>query len=105
MKQLLEVRSNAHYTQPESEKDEFELKAWLELVIIHTNGKKYEVKGKSIVTETAIAESRFIVSPEMLTQLISDLQMQQKKMEGIRHNAEKLTSLVRYVSQAPEENK
>jgi hypothetical protein len=99
MKQILDVRSNAYYTQPENAK-EFELKAFLEIVIIHTDGKDYKLKGGKLETTPNLVESRFVCSPEQLTELIGDLQMHQKKMESIRQNAEKLTGLVKYIDES-----
>ena len=98
MKEMLSVRSNAYYTQEEGQK-EFTLNPMLELVIIHTDGKNYKLTKNNIESSPKLAECRLIVSPEMLSYLISDLQLHQKKLDGIRKNADKLNSLVRYVNQ------
>ena len=102
MKQVLDVRSNAYYTQTENAK-EFELKAFLEIIIIHTDGKDYKIKAGKLKTSPNLTESRFVCSPEQLTQPINDLQMHQKKMEGIRQNADKLTGLVKYIDKGSDE--
>lgn len=96
MKQILEVRSNAFYLQPENAK-EFELQGYLEIIIIHTDGKYYKVKGGKLETTPSFVESRLVCSSEQLTNLITDLNMHQKNMDGVRKNAEKLTRLVKYI--------
>ena len=75
---MVSVRSNAYYTQEECEK-EFTLKAMLELVIIHTDGKNYKLTKNDIESSPKLAECRLIVSPEMIQHLITDLQLHQKK--------------------------
>lgn len=97
MKQMISVRSNAYYTQEEGQK-EFALNAMLELVIIHTDGKNYKLTKNDIESSPKLAECRLIVSPEMIQHLITDLQLHQKKLEGIRKNADQLNSLVRHIT-------
>jgi hypothetical protein len=97
MKQMLSVRSNAYYTQEEGEK-EFALKPMLELVIIHTDGKNYKLTKNDMESSPKLSESRLIVSPEMLQHLITDLQLHQKKLDGIRKNSDQLNSLVRHIT-------
>lgn len=95
MKEVLSVRSNGIYFQEESK--DFSLNARLEVVIIHTDGKKYDLVNDVVQTSMKISESRFTVSPEMLQNLITDLQLHQKKLEGFRSNAEQLNSLVNHL--------
>jgi hypothetical protein len=97
MKQMVSVRSNAYYTQEEGEK-EFALKPMLELVIIHTDGKNYKLTKNDMESSPKLSESRLIVSPEMLQHLITDLQLHQKKLDGIRKNADELNSFVRHIT-------
>lgn len=94
---MVSVRSNAYYTQEEGQK-EFALNPMLELVIIHTDGKNYKLTKNDIESSQKLTESRLIVSPEMLQHLITDLQLHQKKLEGIRKNADQLNSLVRHIT-------
>jgi len=96
MKEMVSVRSNAYYTQEEGE-TEFILKPMLELVIIHTDGKNYKLTKNDMQSSPKLSESRLIVSPEMLQYLITDLQLHQKKLDGIRKNADQLNSLVRHI--------
>jgi hypothetical protein len=98
MKEIIDVRSNVGYSQPEGI-DEFKLEAFMELVIIHSNGKKYFVKDKHLTSKTVFEEIRLTVSPEMLTTLITELQLHQKKLEGIRTNADKSTALVKHIQE------
>lgn len=98
MKEILSVRSNVYYRQEEGQ--EFALKAMLELVIIHTEGKNYKLTKNNLKSSAKINESRLIVSPEMLQQLIVDLQFHQKTLEGVRKNADQLNSLVRYIGES-----
>jgi hypothetical protein len=93
MKQMVSVRSNAYYTQ-----EEFALKPMLELVIIHTDGKNYKLTKNDMESSPKLSESRLIVSTEMLQHLITDLQLHQKKLDGIRKNADQLNSLVRHIT-------
>ena len=94
---MVSVRSNAYYTQEEGEK-EFALKPMLEIVIIHTDGKNYKLTKNDMESSPKLSESRLIVSPEMLQHLITDLQLHQKKLDGIRKNADQLNSLVRHIT-------
>jgi hypothetical protein len=96
MKEMVSVRSNAYYTQEEGAK-EFALKPMLELVIIHTDGKNYKLTKNDMQSSPKLSESRLIVGPEMLQYLITDLQLHQKKLDGIRKNADQLNSLVRHI--------
>jgi hypothetical protein len=76
MKEMISVRSNACYIQAENE---FALKPVLEIIIIHTDGKNYKFTTNELKTTSKIAETRFIVNPEMLNELIVELQLHQKK--------------------------
>lgn len=97
MKEVLSVRSNPYYTQQDVN-NEFALKAHIELVIIHTDGKNYNLTEKQIESYPKLSEIRLVVSPEMLQHLITDLQLHQKKLDGFRKNADQLNSLVRYIN-------
>ncbi len=103
MKEIIDVKSNAYYTQPNDEK-EFELKAFLEIVIIHTSGREYRVHKGNVESTPAIIESRFCVNPEQLAELITDLQLHQKKMNSVVNNADQLTGLVKHISNPSEPN-
>lgn len=98
---MLSVRSNAHYTQEENA-SEFALNPMLEVIIIFTDGKDYAISKKQLVSTVKLSEIRMIVSPEMLQSLITDLQLHQKKLDGIRKNADQLSSLVKYVTEKDE---
>lgn len=97
MKQMITVRSNAYYSQEDGQK-EFELKPMLEIVIVHTDGQIYKAVKSGIESAYKFGESRFIVSPELLDQLIVDLKLHQKKLEGIRKNADQLNAMVRHIT-------
>jgi hypothetical protein len=99
MKQILSVRSNAYYNQEQNEK-EFALKPYLELVIIYTDGKEYKMTPSELKASPKITETRLIVSPELLQSLITDLQLHQKTLEGIRQNADKINALIKHISEA-----
>jgi hypothetical protein len=98
MKQIVSVRANGYYQQKESEKD-FTLIPMVELVIIYTDGKNYTVEDDLLISDNKYSESRMIVSGDMLQTLITDLQLQQKIMNGLKQNAEKLNSLVKYIQE------
>jgi hypothetical protein len=97
MKQILSVLSNTHYTQDEKDL-EFTLKPMMELIIIYADGKEHKLTPKGLRQEVKCSEVRMIVSPFMLQQLITDLQLHQKKLNNITKNAEQLNSLVRHIS-------
>ena len=102
MKQLVTVRSNTYYEQNEGETP-FSLKPLMELVIIHTNGKDYLVtKAGAIVGKPILEEIRLLVNPELLTSLITELQLHQRKFEVISKNADQLSTLVRHISKEAE---
>jgi hypothetical protein len=98
MKQIISVLSNTHYTQDEKDK-EFVLKPMMELIIIYADGKKHTLTPKGLKQEINCSEVRMIVSPFMLQTLITELQLHQKKLNGITQNADKLNSLVKHISE------
>lgn len=98
MKQIISVFSNTHYTQDENDKD-FILKPMMELIIVYTDGKEHKITTKGLKQELKCSEVRMIVSPYMLEKLITDLQLHKKKLEGITSNADKLTALVKHISE------
>lgn len=97
MKSIIDVRSNPYYSQSEVG-EKFKLNAHLEIILIHSAGKVYKVKNKQLVAESAFEETRYLVSPEMLQELITGLQLHQQKLNGIRNNAEELNALIKKVS-------
>jgi hypothetical protein len=97
MKQIIAVNSNPFYTQVENETGDFTLKATLELVIVYADGKDYEIKKGGFVAKNKLSETRLLVSPDMIQQLITDLQLHQKTIEGIRKNADQINSMIKYV--------
>lgn len=105
MKQMISVRSNTHYTQEENG-TEFDLKPMLEVIIIYADGKNYKLTPKKgISQEVKLSEVRMIVSPPMLESLITDLQLHQKKLNGLRDNADKLNALVKHINSDNTEDK
>ena len=84
--------------QKESDK-EFTLTAGLEIVIIHTDGKSHQISKKGeIISKFELAETRMLVSPELLQNLITELQLHQKKLEAYRNNADQINSLIKHIS-------
>ena len=96
MKQIISVRSNSFYE--ESNQNGFHLRPSLELVIIHTDGKDYKMTKTDIAGTHKLNEIRLIVSPELMQGLITDLQLHQKKLENLRHNADQLNSLIKHIT-------
>lgn len=95
MKQIVTVRSNTHYEQQPGAP--FTLKAFMELVIVYTDGKDYTMTKTDLVSKPKLSEVRLIVSPELLTGLITDLQLHQKKLESIRSNADQINALLKHI--------
>lgn len=89
MKNIIEVRGNAIYTGTDNE-----LKPQVELIIIHTDGKQYNVKGKEVVTVPILRETRFTADPEELDRLIADLQKFKLMMTTIQQNCKVINSVV-----------
>jgi hypothetical protein len=96
MKHIIEVKSNAFYTQTHG--TEFKLNPFLELVIIYLDGKDYKTTKTGYETLNKVTEVRMIVNPSILTALITDLQLHQKTLEGITKNADQLSALVKHIS-------
>lgn len=101
MKQIFEVRSNPVFTPVES-KTEFKLETQIEIVLIHTDGKIYLLNKKedNIVTQSKIAESRFVINEEALQTMITDLTLHLKKLQNMKSNATKINSLVKYMQES-----
>lgn len=102
MKQLVAVRSNAYFVENEH-KESFSLEAQLELVIIFTDGKDYKwKKAGGIVSENKLTETRMLISSENLAELITELQLHQKKLQACRDNSDKINALIKHISDIPE---
>lgn len=97
MKELITVRSNPYFTQKE-DSGAFSLQAHLELIIVFTDGKEYQLKKDSLNSSYKISETRLIVNAEKLTTLITELQLHQKKLESYRHNSDQINSLINHIS-------
>lgn len=90
MKELIQIRSNALYLQPEGG-DEFVLRPALELVLIHTDGKKYRIDNDGQMEEARkLSETRLIISPRMFEFLLEQVSNHQKKMAAVEINAKAL---------------
>jgi hypothetical protein len=98
MKQIISVRSNQFYEQEKNESEEFKLLPKLELVIIYVDGKEYEVRKKGFEAKAKISETRMLVSPELLTEMITEIQLHQKTLDGIRKNADQINALIKHVT-------
>jgi hypothetical protein len=98
MKQMIAIRSNAFFAQNE-QKETFSLEPALELVIIFTDGKDYDIKKGELVATSKLNEIRMIVSPELLSDMITDLQLHQKKLEATCQNADQINSLIKHISE------
>jgi hypothetical protein len=87
MKQIIEARYNVLFLQNGSERT-LKLNPECEIIIIHTDGKKYvadEKKGGFRI-EPNIAETRMFVTPDGLDELIQGLQrirMSLKALENV----------------------
>lgn len=92
---LIEVRSNSFYDYIE-EDGKVKLKPRIEVVIIHTKGFDYTHNEQSGELEKTpkFVESRMIVSPEILADLIAQLQVCQSNMQAISANADGINSLI-----------
>ena len=94
---MISVRSNPYYTQEEDSPNIPVLKPWLELIIIHSDGKSYTFNKRGLMSNTTISEQRIIVSPELLQNLITELQLHKNKLDVIRKNSEQLNSLMKHI--------
>ena len=105
MKQLIAVRSNAYFLEND-QKDNFSIEAELELVLIYTDGKSYKWKKDGQLEGTnKLTETRLIVSPDLLSMLITDLQLHQKKLNNCRVNADQINSLIKHINALPDVSK
>ena len=100
MKTLIALRSNGIYQQVEQK--DFQLEAKLELILIYIDGKCHKVRKNQIVSEPNLTEVRIIVSPEMLTGLITELQLHQKKMDSLRNNADVIHKIINEINTSRE---
>lgn len=89
MKEVLEVRANTVYTQVENK-----LSPRLELILIHTAGKQYEVKAAKVTAIPIINEARFSVNSKQLDDLIADLQKWKLQMVTIEQNCSVLNHVI-----------
>ena len=90
MKEIIDIRSNALYLQPEGG-EEFVLRPALELVLIHTDGKKYRIYDDGQMEETRkLSETRLTITPRMFEFLLEQFSNHQKKMAQVATNAKAL---------------
>jgi hypothetical protein len=87
MKQIVEARYNVLFLQDGSEKT-LKLNPECEIIIIHTDGKKYVpvAKNRGFRVEQNLSETRMFVSPSGLDELIQGLQrirMTLKNLENV----------------------
>lgn len=95
MKQIFEVRTNPIYQTNGTNK----LKAQLEVVLIHTDGKEYKPTPKGgIIATPILRETRFFIGPEDLDQILKGLQLAKVQMEQIKGNCEVLNDVITHMS-------
>lgn len=98
MKEMVSIRSNPFYIQEDKDKV-VTFVPLLELIIIHTDGKEYNItKNQQLTSKTKLSEYRLLVSPKMLAEFITDLQLHQQKLDGITRNANQINALITHLS-------
>lgn len=96
MKHALEIRANALYFHEQKEGN-IQLNPKLELVLIHSDGYEYFMDRDNKEFEKAfkIVETRLIVSPEMISDLIIQLKVHQENLNNLRANADNINALIK----------
>lgn len=104
MDQMVAIKSNAFLLQDDT-KEKVSFLPQMELVIIHTDGKDYTWTKTGLNSKARFDEIRLIVTPDMLQELITQLQLHQTKLKQFRDNATELNAMIRLITEAQEENK
>jgi len=102
MKDILQVRSNPVFL-PDSTKKGVHLKPMLELIIIHTDGKEYMIKGKGVGSAPKFAETRFFIDADQLKDFQSQLQLVGDQMNRMEVNTMKINKLIQIAEDAQSE--
>lgn len=95
MKNIIEIRTNAIYSASTQAN---KLKPEIEVILIHTDGKQYEVVSKQIKATPILRETRFIAEMEDLDRLITELQKTKLQMTAIEQNCRVLNEIVENIS-------
>lgn len=99
MKEMVAIRSNAFLLQ-DDKKGVVEFVPQMELIIIHTNGKDYTWTKDGLNGKSRFDEIRLIITPDLLQDMITGLQLHQKKLQQFRDNATELNSLIKMIADA-----
>lgn len=93
-KQIAAIRTNFLYRV---EDKTGELAPEVELIIVHSDGKGYELskKGGGVTSYNRIHESRFMLSPDALTQMLGELQPVASFLQQHKQNAVSLNRVVK----------
>ena len=89
MKQIFDIKTNPIYSAGEKE-----LEPRLEIILVHTDGKKYEASGKGYKAVPILKESRFFMNPAELDGFITDMQTAKIQMETIKMNCSVINQVV-----------
>ena len=104
MKELVNVRTNVIFLQNEAE-NEFNLSGCLEVVLIYTDGKDYQITSKGEMKAShKLTETRLIVTEKMMAELITGLQLHNQKLVAAKGSANSINAMAQYAknqSEAP----
>jgi len=96
MKQIFEIRANAIYSASQSDEESQKLKPEIEMILVHTDGKKYEPnpEGSGTIVIPVIQETRFFCRPKELDGLIEDLQKWKLQLAQIDQNCNVINGVI-----------
>ena len=102
MKELVNVRTNVIFLQNEAE-NEFNLSGCLEVVLIYTDGKDYQITSKGEMKAShKLTEIRVIVNEKMMAELITGLQLHNQKLIAAKGSANSINAMAQYAKNQSE---
>lgn len=103
MKTIIDVKSNPVYL--EKGEKEFALEGNIELIIVHSDGKRYDFSKNRVQSVPTFTESRFLVNTAVMDELITMLQGHRDKLRKVNENASQLNALIKTFGEVVKENK
>jgi hypothetical protein len=80
MNEIIDIRANI-YTQDVNTQT-LTTEPFIELVIIHSDGKNYEIRDDKLVSIPLLSDTRFVLSPKEFDRMILDMQDWQKTLNN-----------------------
>ena len=103
MKTIVDIKSNPVYLEG-NVKGQFSLEGNIELIIVHSDGKKYDYSKEKVISWPVFSEARFLVNTAVMDELITMLQGHRDKLRKINENACQMNAVIKTFGEVVKEN-